>query len=202
MYHIRGNAQWSSDQLHVRSERRLRRLDEGNPATCWSLRFPQSSDHSRWQRDEYHCRVKKSCTRTKRENSVTICAKNKSSEQRACRSSTRTRTGTRTMLPDTKWDEHRHTAFSNFTCDSICHSSRWICSLKIHSATRRQNTIPIFAWNSICITFVHVWWIGIRFDSRSWSASSQTDEQVDQRLLVGTRCVVWRTPAEDETWFA
>ena len=31
------------------------------------------------------------------------------------------------------------------------------CSLKIHSATRRQNTIPIFARNSMCITFVHVW---------------------------------------------
>ena len=37
----------------------------------------------------------------KRENSVTICAKNKSSEQRVCRSSTRTHTGTRTMLLDT-----------------------------------------------------------------------------------------------------
>ena len=34
---------------------------------------------------------------------------------------------------------------------------RWICSLKIHSATRRQNTIPIFARNFICFTFVHVW---------------------------------------------
>ena len=31
------------------------------------------------------------------------------------------------------------------------------CALKVHSATRRQNTIPIFARNSICITFVHVW---------------------------------------------
>ena len=40
---------------------------------------------------------------------------------------------------------------------TICNSSRWICSLKIHSAARRQNPIPIFAWNSICITFVHVW---------------------------------------------
>ena len=49
------------------------------------------------------------------------------------------------------------TTFSNFTCHSICNSLRWMCSLKIHSATRRQNTIPIFAWKSICITFVHVW---------------------------------------------
>ena len=39
----------------------------------------------------------------------------------------------------------------------LCDSLRWICSLKIHSATRRQNSIPIFARNSICITFVHVW---------------------------------------------
>ena len=60
-------------------------------------------------------------------------------------------------IPDTNRDEHCHTAFSNFTCHSICDSSRWICALKIHSATRRQNPIPIFARNSICITFVHVW---------------------------------------------
>ena len=33
MYHIGGNAQWSGDQLHVRSERWLRGSDEGNPAT-------------------------------------------------------------------------------------------------------------------------------------------------------------------------
>ena len=77
-----------------------------------------------------------------------ICAKNKSSEQRVCRSSTRTHTRTRTMLPDTNRVEHWHTAFSNFTWYSICNSLRWICSLKIHSATRRQNTIPIFARNS------------------------------------------------------
>ena len=64
---------------------------------------------------------------------------------------------TRTMLPDTNQDDHCHTAFSNFTCHPICHSSRWICALKIHSATRRQNTIQIFARNFICITFVHVW---------------------------------------------
>ena len=89
--------------------------------------------------------MQKSCTRTKRENSVKICAKNKSSEQRVCRSSARTHTGTRTMLPDTNRDEHWHTAESKFTCHSICDSLRWICALKIHSATRRQNPIPIFA---------------------------------------------------------
>ena len=33
----------------------------------------------------------------------------------------------------------------------------WVCALKIHSATRRQNPIPMFARNSICVTFVHVW---------------------------------------------
>ena len=146
--------------------------------------------------------VEKSCTRTKRENSVTICAKNKSSEQRFCRSNTRTHSGTRTMLPDTNRDEHWHTAFSNFTCHSISNASRWICALKIHSATRRQNPNPTFARNSICITFVHVWWISICFDSRSRSASSQTDERMDQWLLVGTRWIVCRTPGRDETWFA
>ena len=83
--------------------------------------------------------------------------KNKSSEQRFCRSSARTHSGTRTLLPDTNRDEHWHTAFSNFTCHSICSSLRWICALKIHSATRRQNPVPIFARNSICVTFVHVW---------------------------------------------
>ena len=33
MHHIRGNAKWSGEQLHVRSERWLRGSDEGNPAT-------------------------------------------------------------------------------------------------------------------------------------------------------------------------
>ena len=97
----------------------------------------------------------------------------------------------------TNWDEHWRTTFSNFTCLSICNSLRWIYSLKIHSATRRQNPISMFAWNSICITFVHVWWIGICFDSRSRSARSQTDEQVDKWFLVGTKCIVRRTPGGD-----
>ena len=72
-------------------------------------------------------------------------------------SNTRTHSGTRTMLPDTNRDEHWHTAFSNLTCHSISNALRWICSRKIHSATRRQNPNPIFARNSICISFVHVW---------------------------------------------
>ena len=83
---------------------------------------------------------------------LTICAKNKSSEQRVCRSSARAHTGTRTMQPDTNRDEHWHTAFSNFTGHSICDSLRWICALKIHNATRRQNPIPIFARNSVCVS--------------------------------------------------
>ena len=145
MYHILGNAQWSGDQLHVRSEKCLWRLDQRNPATLWSLWFHQSSDHSMRQRDEYHWPVQKNCTRTKRENSVTICATNKSSEQRVCRSNARTHTGTRTMLPDTNWDEHGRTTFINFTCHTICNSLRWIGSLNFHSATRRQNSISIFA---------------------------------------------------------
>ena len=67
---------------------------------------------------------------------------------------------------------------------------------------RRQNPIPILARNAICITFVHVWWISIRADPRSWSANSQADEQMDQWLLVGTRYIVWWTPGGDEAWFA
>ena len=46
---------------------------------------------------------------------------------------------------------------THFTCHSICDSLRWICALQIHSATRQQNPIPIFARNSVCVTFVHVW---------------------------------------------
>ena len=46
--------------------------------------------------------------------------------------------------PDTNRDEHWHTASSNFTCHPICDSLCWICSLNIHSATRRQIPIPTF----------------------------------------------------------
>ena len=64
-----------------------------------------------------------------------FCAQNESPEQRVCRGSTRTDTGTRTMLSDTHRDKHWHTAFSNFTCHSICSSLRWMCAIKIRSAT-------------------------------------------------------------------
>ena len=70
-----------------------------------------------------------------------IAPKTSHQSKRVCRSSARTHTGTRTMLPDTNWDEHWLAAFSTFTCHSICDSLRWSCSLKIHSATRRQNPL-------------------------------------------------------------
>ena len=72
IHHIRGNAQWSGDQLHVRSEKRLWGTDERNTSTFWSSRFLQSSDHSKATKRWYHWRVQKNSTRTKRENSVEI----------------------------------------------------------------------------------------------------------------------------------
>ena len=83
--------------------------------------------------------------------------KNESSEQRVCRSGTRTNTGTRTMLTDTNREEHGHTAFTNVICHSISSSLRCICAFKIRSTTRRQNPIPVLAWNTIYFTSVHVW---------------------------------------------
>ena len=67
--------------------------------------------------------------------------------KRACRSSTRTHSGTRTMLPDPNRDEHWHTALSSFHLPfHLQFVYAGFCALKIHSAARRQNTIPIFAW--------------------------------------------------------
>ena len=58
-------------------------------------------------------------------------------------------TGLSNQYTDTYWDSHdatRHKSrrtlpysFSNFTCHSICDSLRWICALKIHSATDGRN---------------------------------------------------------------
>ena len=100
------------------------------------------------------------CSKVARErNARTVLrfAPKTSHQSNWCRSSARTHSGTRTMLPHTNRDEHWRTAFSNFTCHSICSSLRSICALMIHSATRRQNSIPIFARNSVCVTFVHIW---------------------------------------------
>ena len=41
--------------------------------------------------------------------------------------------------------------FQQIHLPSIGSSVRWICALKIHSATRRQNAIPIFARNSVSL---------------------------------------------------
>ena len=97
------------------------------------------------QRAEHHSRVEKAL-RTKRENSADILDQSHHSTGfvEAMHGHMQ---GTRTMLPDTNRDEHKHTAFSNFTCHSIFDSLRWICALKTHNATRRQNRIPIFARN-------------------------------------------------------
>ena len=66
---------------------------------------------------------------------------------------------------------------SNFTFHPICSSLLWICAIKIHSATRRQNAIPVFAWISLCFTFVHVRRMGVCIDP--CPRSSQVDESMD-----------------------
>ena len=100
--------------------------------------------------------VCRSCTRTKRENSVTICAKSHQRNgfveavhgdiqglARCYQTLIETNTGVQLS------------AISPAIPFAIRYAG--FCSLKIHSATRRQNSIPLFAWNSICITFVRVW---------------------------------------------
>ena len=62
MHHVCGNTQWSDDQLHVRKERWIRRLDTINSASLRILRFPQSGDFAMRQRDEYQRRVQECCT--------------------------------------------------------------------------------------------------------------------------------------------
>ena len=145
------------------------------------------------------------CRKVARErNSRTVlrfAPKNKSSEQRVCRSSARTHTGTRTMLPDTLRRTLAY-SFQQFH-PAIPFAIRYAGFVLSRFTVRlEQNPIPIFARTFICIMFVHVWVNRYSLDSRSRSASSQTDEQIDQWLLVGTRCIVRRTPGGDETWFA
>ena len=99
------------------------------------------------------------------------------------------------MLPD----KSRRTLayrFQQFHLPFHFDSVRWICALKIHSATRRQNAIPILARNSKCVTFVHVWCVRVDPDHEVraakltnrwisgcwWGRDASSDEH-----LVGTK---------------
>ena len=147
MCHIRGNAQWSGDQLHLCARKSgyedlTKEILRPFEAYGFLTLVIAQCDKEMGTIDV--------CRKVARERNartvLKVCAKNKSSEPQVCRSCTRTHSGTRTMLSDTTRDEHWHTAFSNVTCRSICSSLRWICAIKIHSATRRQN-----AHSRICL---------------------------------------------------
>ena len=112
---------------------------------------------------------------TKRENIVEIRAKNKTSEQRICRSSARAHSRTRTMPPDTNRDEHWHTAFSFFTCHSFCSLLRWTVETPFQNLLVTPYVSPLYMSGESVFALIH----------RSRSASGQADEQVDQWLLVG-----------------
>ena len=111
--------------------------------------------------------------------------KNKSSEQRVCRSSTQRHSGTRTMLPDPNRDEHWHTYFSNFT--SISFAIRYAGFVLSRFTVRPDGRTPFqyLLGTPLCMFGESVFAL-----IRSRSASSQADEQMDQWLLVGTRCIV------------
>ena len=115
MHHIRGNTQWSSDQLHVRTERWTQDLTKEIVRQFEAYGFLNP--------------VIVQCD--KEMSIIDVCRKvareRKSRKALRCaRSCTRTHTGTRTMLSGTNRDEHWHTAFSNVTCHPICSSLRWI----------------------------------------------------------------------------
>ena len=111
------------------------------------LKLTVSSDPLTFQCDKEMSVIDvwKSCTRTKRENSVTICAKNMSSEERVCRS---TRHKSRRTLAYSFQQFHlpfhmRFVTLDLFSQDSQCDPT--------------AEPIPTFAWNSTCVNFVHVW---------------------------------------------
>ena len=115
----------------------------------------------------------------KRENSVTICAKKQVIRATGFVEAVHGNIQGLVRCYQTQIEtKHWHTAFSNFTCHSICNSLRWICALKIYSATRRQNPIP-----NIC-SELHMYHLGACLVNRGRDASS--DEH-----LVATK-----------TWFA
>ena len=158
MHHIRGNAQWRGDRFMCArkggyedlTKEILRHFEAYgflNPVIIQCDKEMSIIDVCRKVARERNARTV-----------LRFAPKTKSSEQRVCRSSVRTDTGlARCYQTQIETSTHWYTAFSNFICLSICNSLRWICALKIDSATRRQNPIPIFARNSICVTFVHVW---------------------------------------------
>ena len=106
------------------------------------------------------------------------------------------------MLPDTNRDEHWRTTFSNLTCHSICNSVRWICVLKIHSATRRQNAIPIFARNSVCVTFVHGGDVTHRLTNTWWGRSMVclSADWFAENLLESSGADVKRSSLDGTKW--
>ena len=96
MYHIRGNAQWSSDQLHVRPKGGYEDLTKEilRHFEAYGFLNPVIIQYDKEMSIIDVCR--KVASERKRENSVTICAKHKSFEQ----------TGLSKQYTDTYRDSH------------------------------------------------------------------------------------------------
>ena len=143
------------------------------------------------------------CRKVARErNARKICAKNKSSEQRVCRSSTRTHSGTRTMLPDTiETNTGRQlSAISPAIPFAIRYAALVLSrfTVRLDGRTPFQYLLGTPYVSPLCMFGESVFALIPEHDV----ASSRADEQVDQWLLVGTRCIVRRTPGGDEGWYA
>ena len=134
-----------------------------------------------------------------REQCYDLRQRDKSSEQRVCRSSARTHTGTRTMPPDTSWDEHWHTAFSNFTCRSILQ----FVSLDLFSQDSQCD--PTAEHHSNICSELHMYHLCAMFGESVFALIP--DHEVRAAKLTnrwisgcwwGTRRIVRRTPGGDE----
>ena len=96
--------------------------------------------------------------------------------------------------------KHWRTTFSNFTCHSMCNSLRWICSLKIHSATRRQTPFQYLLGtpyvSPLCMFGESVFALIPHHEVRA--------VKLTNRWISGCwwRCIVRRTLGGEETWFA
>ena len=157
MYHIRGNAQWSSDQL----------------ASCARKGGYEDLTKEILRHFEAYGFL----------NPVIIQCDEEMSIIDVCRKVARERKA-RTVLRFARKTSHQSNGFVEAVHGHIqglarCYQTQietntgiqlsaispaihlqfvtLVSSLKIQIATRRQNPIPIFVWNSICITFVHVW---------------------------------------------